>query len=172
MPQLLGEYDCKIDAKGRMRMPSQLLKQLGEAEIHHFVVKRGNEKCLVLYPRENWLKVTKDFANPNPFDVKRDHFIRSFHRGATEISTDSADRILLSKRFMRYANLEKEVILNAYNDKIEIWDEAAYEEMMDQSPEEFATLADEAIAQQEKREAAETKVSSEPGGAAGWTSDQ
>jgi len=53
MVQLLGEYDCKIDAKGRLRMPSALLKQLGELESYKFVVNRGFEKCLMLYPEDN-----------------------------------------------------------------------------------------------------------------------
>jgi len=89
MPQLLGEYDCKIDAKGRLRMPSGLLKQLGESESYTFVINRGFEKCLMLYPEEVWNKITKEIDQLNIFDEKKRQFVRYFYRGATTVNTDS-----------------------------------------------------------------------------------
>jgi MraZ protein len=60
MNQLLGEYECKIDDKSRMRLPSGLISQLGKRETYSFVVNRGFEKCLMLYPEEVWLKTTAE----------------------------------------------------------------------------------------------------------------
>ena len=109
--QLLGEYECKIDAKGRMRMPSGLIAQLGELEEedqqHTFVINRGFEKCLMLYPQDVWDKITAEINQLNLYNKKNRDFVRYFYRGATEVSPDGADRILLSKRLLAYAGVEK-----------------------------------------------------------------
>ena len=52
--QILGEYPCKVDAKGRVRLPSALLKQLEDFGAYKFVVNRGYKKYLVLYPEKVW----------------------------------------------------------------------------------------------------------------------
>ena len=168
MPQLIGEYDCKIDAKGRMRMPAQLLRQLGGETTHSFVINRGFEKCLMIYPEVNWLKITKEIDNLNVYDVKQRQFIRYFYRGASKVTTDSAERVLFPKRLMEYAGLEKEVVLFAYNDRIEVWDTKAYDQMLNEEPEDFSALAQEVMAGKEKKE--DQGAGSTPGG--GWTTDQ
>ena len=165
MPQLLGEYDCKIDAKGRMRMPSPLLKQLGRDTSHTFVINRGFEKCLIIYPEAVWSEITKDINNLNIYDEKKRRFVRYFYRGASKVTTDSAERVLFPKRLMEYAGIEKEVVLFAYNDRIEVWDSVAYDKMLQEEPDDFSDLAQEVMAKKE-----EPEERSEPGG--GWTSDQ
>ena len=70
MKQLLGEYECKIDEKSRMRLPSGLISQLGEREAYSFVVNRGFEKCLMLYPEEVWEKTTEDMNQLNVYSKK------------------------------------------------------------------------------------------------------
>lgn len=175
MPQLIGEYDCKIDAKGRMRMPSQLLKQLGESTSHNFVINRGFEKCLMIYPELVWDKITKEFDKLSVYDVKQRQFIRYFYRGASKVTTDGSERILFPKRLMEYGNLKKEVVLFAYNDRIEVWDKVAYDNMLDEEPEDFSALAQEVMAKKEDVVDVEVNVKKTmppmPGGA-GWTSDQ
>ena len=93
MQPLLGEYDCKIDAKGRMRLPSGLLSQLPEKESYEFVLNRGLENCIMLYPVEVWDEITKKVNELNQFVKKNREFIRYFYRGAQRITLDSADRI-------------------------------------------------------------------------------
>ena len=175
MPQLIGEYDCKIDAKGRIRMPSQLLKQLGEQAAHNFVINRGFEKCLMIYPEVNWAKITKEIDKLNVYDLKNRQFVRYFYRGASKLTTDGSDRILFPKRLMEYGNLTKEVVLFAYNDRIEVWDKEAYDNMLDEEPADFSALAQEVMAKKEDSPEVEVNVKNimpaRPGGA-GWTSDQ
>ena len=90
MRQLIGEYECKIDAKGRMRVPSQLLKQLGGQGPHTFVINRGMEKCLMLYPKSTWDKISRKINKLNLYIKKNREFKRYFFRGATELSTHSS----------------------------------------------------------------------------------
>jgi len=169
MVQLLGEYDCKIDAKGRLRMPSALLKQLGELESYKFVVNRGFEKCLMLYPEEVWTKITKEIDQLNIYDEKNRQFVRYFYRGATPILTDAAERILFPKRLLAYAGLTKEIVLFAYKDRVEVWDSEAYEEQINSEPSDFTVLAQQVMAKEEDKPMVEVQVSGKPG--SGWASD-
>jgi MraZ protein len=143
--QLLGEYECKIDAKGRMRLPSDLIHQLGERESHHFVVNRGFEKHLMLYPEEVWDEISKVVNELNDFNKKNRAFKRYFYRGAKKITMDSADRILLTKNLLEYAEVEKDVVLSAYNDRIEVWAKEEYDRVLDEEPDDFSDLAEEVL---------------------------
>ena len=143
--QLLGEYDCKLDAKGRMRLPSGLIAQLGEGEKLKFVINRGFEKCLMLYPEAVWNKISAEVDQLNLYNKKNRDFVRYFYRGAQELQMDSADRILLPKRLMEYAGIDKEVVLSAYNGRIEIWTKEEYDNLLDDEPADFSDLADEVL---------------------------
>lgn len=143
--QLLGEYECKIDAKGRMRMPSGLIAQLGEGAIHNFVINRGFEKCLMLYPEPVWDRITNEINQLNLYNKKNRDFVRYFYRGAQKVAMDGADRILVSKRLLEYAGIDKDVILSAYNDRIEIWAADQYEQLLDEEPADFSDLAEDVL---------------------------
>ena len=143
--QLLGEYDCKLDAKGRMRLPSGLIAQLGEDDKLKFVINRGFEKCLMLYPEAVWNKISAEVDQLNLYNKKNRDFVRYFYRGAQELQMDSADRILLPKRLMEYAGIDKEVVLSAYNGRIEIWTKEEYDNLLDDEPADFSDLADEVL---------------------------
>lgn len=147
MPELLGEFECKIDAKGRVRMPTSLLKQLGEQDKHIFVINRGVEPCLTLYPKKVWDVLSARVKKLNPYVAKNRKFIRYFYRGATELVPDSSDRILLSKSLLEYAGIEKEAILFAINDRLEVWSKARYNSMMDEEPENLSDLGESVMGQ-------------------------
>ncbi|MCB0551173.1 MAG: division/cell wall cluster transcriptional repressor MraZ [Phaeodactylibacter sp.] len=145
MKQLLGEYECKIDAKGRMRMPSGLIGQLGEGAAHNFVINRGFEQCLMLYPEPVWDRITNEINQLNLYNKKNRDFVRYFYRGAQKVAMDSADRILVSKRLLEYAGIDKDVILSAYSDRIEIWAADQYEHLLDEEPADFSDLAEDVL---------------------------
>lgn len=136
-----GEYEVKVDAKGRIRLPSGLLKQIGEGALN-FVVNRGFEKHLMMYPSDVWEKKTTEINQLNIYNTKQRQAIRYFYRGATKLSTDGAERILLPKSLVEYAGIEKEAVLFAYHEQIEIWSKGAYEEMLTSEPDNFAEIAD------------------------------
>lgn len=150
--QLLGEYECKIDAKGRMRLPSGLINQLGERESHNFVINRGFEKHLMLYPEEVWDRITEEVNSLNLYNKKNRDFVRYFYRGAQKVTMDSADRLLVTRRLLEYAEVEKEVVLSAYNDRIEIWAREEYEKILDEEPDDFSDLAEDVLGKQKSPE--------------------
>ncbi len=141
MLNLRGEYDCTMDAKGRIRLPSALIKRLGERESYNFVLNKGFEKHLTLFPAEVWETTVKEFEKLNPYDNETRNFLRRFHNGTTDIDLDDQSRILVPKRLAEYANLEKDVILSAYGDKIEIWNAEEYERMMNDDTMTMTNLA-------------------------------
>jgi MraZ protein len=145
MQQLLGEYECKIDPKGRLRLPTDLVNQLGEGQSHSFVVNRGFEKCLMLYPEPVWERITNEINQLNLYNKKNRDFVRYFYRGAQKLEMDSADRILVTKRLLEYAGIDKDVILSAYNDRIEMWAKDQYDALMDEEPDDFSDLAEDVL---------------------------
>ncbi|WP_395809724.1 division/cell wall cluster transcriptional repressor MraZ [Daejeonella sp.] len=151
MSHFLGEFDCKLDAKGRMMIPSSLKKQLPEAEREGLVINRGFEKHLVIYTKKEWDSITEELSKLNSYEKKSRDFIRYFTRGATELSLDSANRILLPKALMEYAGINAEVVLSCVLNKIEVWAKDAYDSQLDNEPENFANLAEEVMGNAGKR---------------------
>lgn len=137
-----GEYEVKVDAKGRIKLPVGLLKQLGEGALD-FVVNRGFEKHLMMYPQDVWKKKTTEINQLNIYNTKQRQAIRYFYRGATEVSTDATERILLPKSLVEYAGIDKDAVLFAYHEQIEIWSKEEYDKMLNSEPENFSQIADE-----------------------------
>ena len=142
---LLGEFECKVDAKGRILFPAALKKQIDEKEGVNFVINRGLEPCLVLYTERTWEKITKDLSRLNRFVPKNQRFIRQFYNGAKIIELDNSSRILIPKKLLEYASVKNEAVLFAHMDRIEIWSKVQYEKVLDIKPEEFAALAETVV---------------------------
>lgn len=146
MKPLIGEYRCKLDAKGRFLLPTKLRKQFPEEEQAQFVINRGIEKCLVLHPQKVWEAQIEKIFSKNQFIERNRRFARRFTNGATEIELDGSARINLPKRLMEYAGMEKEIILVAQYNKVEIWDQQSYDAMMDMDDDDdIAMLAEEVM---------------------------
>jgi len=145
MSHFLGEFDCKLDTKGRMMIPSGLKKQLPEADKEGLVINRGFEKHLVIYTRKEWDKIVDDLSKLNQYEKRTREFIRYFTRGASELSLDASGRVLLPKALLEYAGISADVVLACQFNKIEVWAQDAYDAQMDNEPENFANLAEEVM---------------------------
>ena len=141
-----GEYQSTIDAKGRFHLPGSLKKQLVEGE-SRFIVSRGFEKCLTLYPLKSWQSILDRISQLNDFDPKVRQFRRQFLGGATEVELDAAGRILLPPTLREFALPGKEIVLAAALDRFEIWDASKYKQLFeDFSADAFSNLAQEVMA--------------------------
>lgn len=141
MSTFLGEYEATLDLKGRFLLPAGFKKQLPEGDTA-FIISRGFEKCLTLYPKKSWEPIVQHFNSLNEFDPKVREFRRQFFGGATEVELDTAGRLLLPPTLKEFAGLSKDIILVAALDKIEIWDAPKYKKLFeDFSPEAFSNLA-------------------------------
>ncbi len=140
--QLTGEYKCKLDAKGRLRLPVSLIRQVGYKGVLEFAINRGFDNHLMMYPKDVWEGKTKKINQLNIYNTKERQALRYFYRGASMIHMDGADRILIPSGLIEYAGLKKNVILFAYHEQIEVWDQGKYLEMLTDEPDSFAEIAD------------------------------
>jgi len=154
--QLTGEYECKLDAKGRLRLPVSLIRQFGYNGVLELAINRGFEKHLMIYPKEVWEGKTNKFNKLNIYNSKERQVLRYFYRGASMLIMDSADRILLPGNLVQYAELEKDVILFAYHEQIEIWDKKKYLNMLNDEPESFDEIVDGIFGDQMRGEQAQS----------------
>ena len=146
MTGFLGEFEATLDNKGRFLLPAGFKKQLPEEESNRFVINRGFEKCLTLYPVKNWEPLFADISRLNDFDPKVREFRRYFLNGATFVEPDSAGRLLVPPNLKDHAGLEKDIVLVAAVNKIEIWDSNKYKQFFESfSPEAFSSLADQVM---------------------------
>jgi len=143
MANFLGEFECKLDAKSRIALPSALRKQIPPAADNKLVVNRGFEKHLTLYPSNEWEIISGQINRLNQFVKKNREFARYFYRGATEVTLDGQGRVLLPKRLVSYAGIKEDVILLAYANRIECWDMELYDSVLENEPDDFARLAEE-----------------------------
>jgi len=150
MSRFLGEFECKIDAKGRIIIPAGLRKQIPQEAEERLVVNRGFERCLNLYPKNEWDLISTEVDKLSDYIEKERRFKYYFNRGATELTVDSASRILLPKKLLEYGNIKSEVVLFAHGNKIEIWNKDAYESLITNEPEDFSMLAEEVMGNRRK----------------------
>jgi MraZ protein len=147
MTGFLGEFEATLDAKGRFLLPAGFKKQLPEEETSRFVINRGFEKCLALYPVKNWEPLFTDISKLNDFDPKVREFRRYFLNGATFVEPDTAGRLLVPPNLKDHAGLQKDIVLVAAVNKIEIWDSNTYKKFFDSySPDAFSNLAKDVMA--------------------------
>ena len=143
MTTFIGDYNCKVDEKGRVTFPSTLKKQMSSASQGRFVVKKDIfEECLVLFPIEEWERQNSIIRSKiNPYNKDHNKFLRNFYRGSAEIILDSNNRMLIPKRLLELANINKEAILTGQDGKIEIWSKELYDST-EEGYDDFAALAE------------------------------
>ena len=150
MVNLIGTYECKVDAKGRLMVPAALKKQLTPVLQEGFVLKRSVfQPCLELYPMEEWNEMMKKINGLNRFKKKNNDFIRRFTAGVKTVEVDANGRLLIPKDLFGFAEMDKEVVLSSAINIIEIWDKNKYENTIDASADDFADLAEEVMGNDE-----------------------
>ncbi len=150
MNSLIGTYECRVDAKGRLMLPSALKKQLSAVAQNGFVLKRAVfQPCLELYPMSEWEALMQKVNKLNRFKKKNNDFIRRFTAGVKFIELDVSGRLLVSKDLIAFAGISKDIVVSSAVNIIEIWDKDNYEKAIDDAVGDFADLAEEVMGQDE-----------------------
>ena len=151
MNSLIGTYECKVDAKGRLMLPSALKKQLSPVVQGGFVLKRAVfQSCLELYPMYEWEALMQKINKLNRFKKKNNDFIRRFTAGVKFIELDASGRLLVPKDLIAFAGISKEIVVSSAVNIIEIWDKNNYEKAIDVATIDFADLAEEVMGQDDE----------------------
>ena len=134
----MGEYHHNIDEKGRLIMPSKFRNDLGET----FVITRGIDSCLFVYPKESWNNITSKL-NELSF-TKKD--VRSFQRfflsAATICEFDKQGRVSVTSPLADYADLTKECVIIGVNDRIEIWSKENFDKFLNDNIDNVSDIAE------------------------------
>ncbi len=150
MIDILGTYECKIDAKGRFMFPVAFKNQLGDSMADGMVIKRSIfKKCLELFPKENWQHESRMVNKLNMFKKKNAEFITKFMAGVKPLEFDPTGRLLIPKDLISFGGITKQIWLTAGANRIEIWDKAEYEKAVNFDPNDFADLAEEVMGELE-----------------------
>lgn len=145
MHPIVGTYECKIDTKGRVLIPAALKKQLVTVA-DGFVLKRSvYEKCVELWPMNEWNEMMQKLNQLNRFDRKADAFIRKFMAGVKIVDIDEAGRLQVSKDLIEFASISKDVVFSSKINLIEIWDKDLYENIVNDEDTNFGDLAEEVM---------------------------
>lgn len=136
-----SEYECKLDAKGRLVLPSRIKAQLPPDGGNELVIRKGFEPCLILYPMVEFKKVFSRISGLNEFNEEYRKLQRSFLSGVVTVELDNNGRLLIPKNMLQYAQLDKEATLVGTGSKVELWNPATYEKHQINDPGELSKLA-------------------------------
>jgi|TARA_B100001059_G_C17620656_1_gene469334 MraZ protein len=145
---LIGTYECKVDAKGRLMLPVSFKKQLASVVNNGFVLKRAVfQPCLELYPTNQWELLMQRINKLNRFKKKNNDFIRRFTAGVKSVDLDGSGRLLISKDLVGFAGISKDIVVTSAINIIEIWDKDKYEKAINDAAGDFADLAEDVMGQ-------------------------
>lgn len=133
----MGEYNYSIDEKGRLTIPVKLREQLG----HDFIITRGLDNCLFIYPKNEWEKVISKYRElPNTKDAR--NFMRFFLSGATTNELDKQGRINIANSLIKYAGLQKDCVIIGVNERLEVWDKERWDNFIAANEDIISDIAD------------------------------
>lgn len=152
MVNFIGEYECSLDNKSRILIPARLLKQFPPEFKEKFIIARSIfQECLVLFPMDAWEENLKEIKTLSQFSKDADDFTRKYLNGATEVELDNANRILLPKKQLEYAKIEKDIILTSNLTKVEIWSPVMHEKALGAiDHKQFENLAENLLGKKNK----------------------
>lgn len=134
----LGEYQHTLDSKGRITIPAKLREGLGD----NFIVTKGLDNCLFLYPLHEW-RVLEEKLRTLPFtrkDVRA--FVRFFFSGASECEVDKQGRTVLPSGLREYAQIDKEVIIVGVGARVEVWARELWENYLQDAGDSYSEIAE------------------------------
>ena len=138
-----SEHETKLDAKGRLALPSRIKAQLPEGEVQELVIRMGFEPCLMFYPMEEFQKnVFSKISALSEFNEEHRRLKRNLHAGFVAVELDASGRFLIPKNMLTYAQLDKDVLLIGCGDMVEAWNRSVYEKHQIKEQSELSKLAE------------------------------
>jgi MraZ protein len=130
-----------VDEKGRVNLPAKLRKYLSPDSNDTFVLTRGFEKCLYVYPVDEWNKLEQNLRNLSSYDAEHRRFMRTLLELASECQLDAQARLSVPQELRDYASITDEVRILGTLDKIELWDPAVYDDYKKSQTESYEEIA-------------------------------
>jgi len=145
MATFMGMFDYSIDNKGRISIPQKMRKNIKPEAKETFVATRGFEKCIAIYPLDEWENIEKKLSSLNSFKEKDRLFQRTFLMWASHQELDSQSRITLPKTLLDYAGIKSEVKIIGVGERIEVWDPEAFDKYLNSQSEGYEAIAEQVM---------------------------
>ena len=136
-----SEYECKLDAKGRLVLPAKIKANLPEVSTNELVIRKGFESNLILYPMLEYKKIHHKIAALSEFNPEQRKLKRIFFRSIAQVELDTAGRFLIPKFMLAHSQIDKEALLIGMGNHIEIWNPSLLDENAGIEGSEFSDLA-------------------------------
>jgi len=137
----MGEHQHAVDSKGRLIMPVKFREDLGES----FIVTRGLENCLFVYPLQEWQLLTEKLKALPFTRADARAFMRFFFSGAVNCELDRQGRILIPNNLREHAKLIKDVMVIGVSSRVEVWSQEVWDEYSQQTGLSYEDIAEKII---------------------------
>ncbi len=141
MSSFKGSYEYSVDNKGRINIPARLRRYVSLEANDTFVVTRGYEQCLFVYPLDEWNKLEQSIRELSATNPKHRFFMRTLLERATECQLDAQSRITIPKELLQFAGIENEVLILGVLERIEVWNPSGYREYQKSQSESYENVA-------------------------------
>ena len=138
---ITGQFRNSLDEKGRLLIPAKMRAEIPGSEL---VITRGIDRCLWLFPPEEWKTISDSLMGAaSPFMKKARLLQRRIIAPAQEIEIDKTGRINIPSALQEAAGLKRECIIQGIKRFIEVWDVDEYEAYLEESESELQEAAEE-----------------------------
>jgi MraZ protein len=141
MSSFKGSYIYAVDDKGRVSLPAKLRKYVSPEANDTFVVTRGFEQCLFVYPVDEWNKLEQNLRSLSSYNPEHRRFVRTLLELASESQLDGQARLSIPQELRDYANISGEVRVIGTLDKIELWDPQTYDKYKNNQADSYENIA-------------------------------
>ncbi|MDA0683100.1 MAG: division/cell wall cluster transcriptional repressor MraZ [Bacteroidetes bacterium] len=145
MARFKGQAEYSVDAKGRVAIPAKMRSALNPDAQGTFTLTKGFEKCIYAYPQDQWKIKEDEFSSLNLNNRNARHLVRMILMWAEEVSLDGQGRISLPKSLSDYAGIGEKALIIGAMDRIEIWDQAAFEDYLNEQTIDQESLAEQVM---------------------------
>ena len=141
MSSFKGSYSYSVDSKGRVNIPAKLRKYVSPEANDNFVVTRGYEQCLFVYPQDEWLRLEQSIRQLSSTNPKHRYFTRTLCQYATEVQLDGQSRITIPRELLQFAQIDSDVLILGVLERIELWNPKRFEEYQQAQSESYEIVA-------------------------------
>jgi MraZ protein len=132
---LKGEFEYTLDDKGRVVIPPRFRRRVGD----RFVVTRGFDGCVMLYPESEWATVEEKLRSE---PLGKLQFVRYLVGSAVEVEADRQGRFVLPPPLREHAAIQREVVVVGLINKLEIWSRERWHQYLKETVQDEARLID------------------------------
>ncbi len=145
MSSFKGSYIYAVDEKGRVSIPARMRKYLSPEANETFVITRGTDTCLFLFPLDEWEKLERKLKELNTFNPQHRFLVRILLMWAVEVTLDNQSRVMIPKNLLEFAKIDKEALIIGALDRIEIWNPNIFQEYVNSQPESYENVVEKIL---------------------------